>query len=166
MLSAMAFADTLRVLNTMKAEGVVEEYAIAGAMAIVFWTEPVPTFDLDVLVELHPSAGALVSLDRVYRWAESRGYPAEEEHVVIEGLPTQFLPAPDPLAREAISSAVKVDYEGVVVPVVRPEYLIGLYLHPGARTAKRRERAAMLMELPTLDRQLVDEILRRHGLSF
>jgi hypothetical protein len=59
-----------------------------------------------------------------------------------------------------------VDYLGVLVPVVRPEYLIALYLQPGARTAKRRERAAMLMELPTLDRRLVDEILRRHGLSF
>jgi hypothetical protein len=49
---------------------------------------------------------------------------------------------------------------------VRPEYLIALYLEPGARTAKRRERAAALLELPSLDRGLVDEILRRHGLSF
>lgn len=59
-----------------------------------------------------------------------------------------------------------MDYQGVLVRVARPEYLIALYLQPEARTAKRRERAAMLMELPTLDRGLVDEILRRHGLSF
>ena len=50
MTSGMAFRDALDALNKMKAEGVVEEYAIAGAMAVVFWTEPVPTFDLDVLV--------------------------------------------------------------------------------------------------------------------
>ena len=162
----MAFADTLRVINSMKAEGVVEEYAIAGAMAIVFWAEPVLTFDLDVLVLLPSSEGALLSLDRIYRWAESRGYAAEEEHVLIEGLPTQFLPAPSPLAGEAIASAVEMDYEGVVVRVVRPEYLVALYLQPQARTAKRRERAALLMELPTLDRTLVDEILGRHGLGF
>lgn len=68
----MAFAETLRVLNTMKAEGVIQEYAIVGAMAIVFWTEPVLTFDLDVLVLLPPPEGTLVSLDRIYRWAESR----------------------------------------------------------------------------------------------
>jgi hypothetical protein len=52
MALAMAFADTLRALNAMKAEGVVEEYAIAGAMAMAFWTEPVATYDLDVLVVL------------------------------------------------------------------------------------------------------------------
>jgi len=54
MAESMAFADALRALNTLKAEGVIEEYGIAGAMAIVFWAEPVPTFDLDVLVLLPP----------------------------------------------------------------------------------------------------------------
>jgi hypothetical protein len=162
----MAFADTLRALNAMKAEGVVEEYAIAGAMAIVFWTEPVPTFDLDVLVLLPPPKGALVSLEGIYRWAASRGYAAEEEHVIVEGLPTQFVPSPGPLANEAIASAVDTEYQGVVVRVVRPEYLIALYLQAEARTAKRRERAAMLLELPSLDRGLVDEILGRYDLSF
>ena len=50
--------------------------------------------------------------------------------------------------------------------VVPPEYLIALYLQPEAKTARRRERAAMLLELPSLNRPLVDEIPRRHGLSF
>jgi len=162
----MGFADALRAVNAMKGEGVIEDYAIAGAMAIVFWSEPVPTFDLDVLVALPTAPGALVSLNAVYRWAEARGYPAAEEHIVIEGLPTQFLPSPTPLAGEAIAAARDVDYEGVVVRVVPPEYLIALYLQPEAKTAKRRERAAMLLELPSLNRSRLDEILLRHGLSF
>ena len=166
MLSIMAFADTLRAVNSMKAEGVVEEYAIAGAMAIVFWAEPVPTFDLDVLVVLPVPEGGLVSLDRIYRWAESRGYPAQDEHILVAGLPTQFVPWPDPLAREAIAAAAEIDYQGVVVRVVRPEYLIALYLQPQAKTPRRRERASMLLELPSLNRGLVDEILNRHGLTF
>src|SRR2546425_1180224 len=57
-LGRMAFADALRALNTMKAERVVEEYAITGAMALVFWTEPVPTFDMDVLVLLPTPPGS------------------------------------------------------------------------------------------------------------
>jgi len=162
----MAFVDALRVLNTMKAEGVIEEYAIAGAMAIVFWTEPVPTFDLDVLVVLPASQGPLVSLEAIYRWSDSRGYPAEDEHILIEGLPTQFVPAPNLLAREAIEAARDVEYQSAVVRVVPPEFLIALYLQPQAKTARRRERAAMLLELPQLNRELLDEILRRHGLSF
>jgi len=161
----MHFADTLRALNTMKAEGVIEEYGIAGSMAMVFWTEPVPTFDLDVLVLMPSPEGALISLQGIYRWAESRGYKAQHEHVLIEGLPTQFIPAPDPLAREAIAAAAEIDYQGVVVRVVRPEYLVALYLQPQAKTPKRRERAAMLLELPSLNRQEVGAILERHGLS-
>ena len=143
----MAFADALRALNDIKKDGVIEDYAIAGAMAVVFWTEPAPTFDLDVFVRLPGPATGLV------------------EHIIIEGLPTQLIPAPNPLTVEAIAAAAELDYEGVRIRVARPEYLIALYLQPEARTQKRRERAAMLLALPTLNRALVDEILERYGLS-
>lgn len=43
------------------------------------------------------------------------------------------------------------NYEGVSVRVVRPEYLVALYLEPSARTAKRRERAAALIEAAATD---------------
>jgi hypothetical protein len=158
------FRDALQVLNSMKDEGVIEEYAVAGAMAILFWTEPVPTFDLVVLVFLPDSGESIVSLDSIYRWSEDRGYPASEEHILIEGVPTQFLPSPSPLADEAVETAATLDYEGVPVKVVKPEYLVALYAEPSARTAKRRERSAMLLEWPGLNRELLDEILDRHGL--
>lgn len=38
---------TVRVLNEMVEEGLLEAYAIGGAMAAVFYVEPVATFDLD-----------------------------------------------------------------------------------------------------------------------
>ena len=100
-----SFADALRALNDLKQAQVVDDYAVAGAMALVFWIEPVPTFNLDVLVE------------------------------------------------------------GVPVRVVRPEYLVALYLEPGARTLKRRERAAALRESPTIDAVVLDELLRRFRLE-
>lgn len=161
----MSFADALRALNSMKDEGVVEDYAVAGAMAMVFWTEPVPTYDLDVLVFLPAVHGSVVSLGPIYEWAARCGYASQDEHVVIEGLPTQFIPSPSPLADEAISTARSLEYEGVPVRVVAPEYLVALYLLPEARTAKRRERAAMLLESPGLNRARLDEILNRHGIA-
>lgn len=161
-----SFRAALRVLTSMKEEGVIEDYAIAGAIALAFWTEPVATYDLDVLVLLPSRKGALLSLEPIYRWAKARGYEAKEEHVLIEGVPTQFVPSPNRLSDEAISSAKLRDYEDLRVRVVRPEYLVALYLQPGARTTKRRERAAALLELPGLNRAALDEILKRYGLSF
>ena len=166
MATHMAFADALRALNTLKTERVIEEYAIAGAMALVFWTEPVPTWDLDVLVFLPAAQGPLVSLEGIYRWTSAHGYPVHQEHVIIQGVPTQFLASPGALGDEAIQTAATLEYEDVSVRVVLPEYLVALYLQPEARTAKRRERAAMLLEWPGLNRARLDAILGRHGLSF
>jgi len=136
-----SFAKALRVLGELKSSGVVLDYAVAGGMGMVFWAEPIPTYDLDVLVTL-PELGEIVSLDGIYQWAAARGYPVEAEHVIVQGVPVQFLPTHDALADEAVETAAAVEYEGMPVRVVRPEYLVALYFEPGARTAKRRERAA------------------------
>lgn len=41
---------TLGVLNELEREGAFSRYAIGGAMAATFYTEPVLTFDLDIFV--------------------------------------------------------------------------------------------------------------------
>ena len=46
----MSFDAALVALNDLKREGIVSEYAIAGALALILWAEPVVTYDLDVLV--------------------------------------------------------------------------------------------------------------------
>jgi hypothetical protein len=155
-----SFGETLRALNEMKAEGVVEEYAVAGAMALLFWIEPIPTFDLDVLVFLPPS-GVIVSLDPIYRWAERRGWPVEKEHVRIAGVPVQFLPSPNELTDEAIERAETLEYGGTPVRVVRPEYLVALFLQGSARTSKRRERAAALRESGKVDEAVLQDLAKR-----
>ena len=160
-----SFADALRVLNEMKRARVVEDYAVAGAMAMVFWAEPVLTFDLGVLVFLSGEEATIVSLAPIYDWAAERGYSTQTEHVIIEGVPVQFLPAHGELADEAIEQAATLQYEEVPVRVVRPEHLVALYLEPGARTPKRRERAAALRESPAVDGAALDDLLRRFGLE-
>lgn len=161
-----SFAQTLRALNEMKREGVIAEYAIAGAMALLFWTEPIPTYDLDVLVFLPHASGPIVSLDPIYDWALKRGYRFEKEHIVIEGTSVQFVPSPNELADEAIKTAADITYRGEDVRVVRPEYLIGLYLDGSAKTAKRRERAAALRESGRVDPARLQDIMKRFKLTF
>ena len=77
----------------------------------------------------------------------------------------QFLPAHNELADEAINTASSLDYRGVPVRIVRPEYLIALYLEPSARTAKRLERAAALRDSPNVDPARLQDILKRFKLS-
>ena len=162
----MGFAEALKTVNQMKEAGVLREYAVGGAMALVFWTEPVATYDLDVLVKLPAQDGPIVSLADLYQWLASRGWAAHAEHVIIAGVPVQFLPAHNLLADEAISAAAWLDYSGVPVRVVRPEYLIALYLEPAAQTRKRRERAAALYESPAVDRQQVSDLMARFHLAW
>ncbi len=134
------FAAALAAIERLKEEGIVSEYAIGGAMALVFWSEPIPTFDLDVFVLLPP------------------------ENKLVAGMPVQIIPAHNQLAEEAITSAARLEYETQPVRVIRPEYLIALYLEPMARTAKRLERAAALLEEGEVDRELLTELLQRYNL--
>ena len=41
---------TLKVINQMQADGVIEQYAIGGAVGATFYLEPVATVDIDVFV--------------------------------------------------------------------------------------------------------------------
>lgn len=158
------FSQAIAAVKNLKEEGVVSEYAIGGAMALTFWSEPIPTFDLDVFVLLQ-SGGTLVSLDKIYAWARKHGFRESAEHIIVADLPVQFLPAHNPLAEEAIANAEELDYDGQSVRVIRPEYLIAMYLEPAARTMKRLVRVAALLEGAKLDRPLLNDLLARYNLK-
>ncbi len=154
---------TLEVLNELEREGVFTRYAIGGAMAATFYTEPVLTFDLDVFVLLQSSGTGLVSLAPIYDALRTRGYKEEQECILIEGVPVQFLPAYNALIEEALAQAREIDYEGVPARVVRAEHLIAICLQTGR--AKDRARVAMLREQAHLDHELLADILNRHQLE-
>lgn len=158
------FSRALAAIRNLKDEGIVQEYAIGGAMAFAFWSEPTPTFDLDVFV-LFPTAGMLVDLGPIYAWARTHGYSEEAEHIVISGVPVQLIPAHSELAKEAIAMAAELDYAGESVRVITPEYLIALALEPSARTRKRLVRVAALLEEGNVDRVLLSDILERYQLQ-
>jgi hypothetical protein len=157
------FAEAIAALNDMKAEGVVADYALGGAMALVFWSEPAATFDLDVFVSLEQT-GTLISLGAIYEWSRARGYPEEAEHILISGVPVQIIPAHDELASEAVSHAADLEYEDQPVRVILPEYLVAMYLEETARTRKRLERVAAMLDEGNLDRRLLDDLLQRYKL--
>jgi len=153
---------TLQVLNELERDGVVECYAIGGAMAATFYVEPLLTFDLDVFVILPQDAGNLLSLARLYGELRSRGHVEEGECVLIEGVPVQFVPAYNALLEEALREARETLYEEVSARVVRAEHLIAICL-PGRD--KDRERVRILREQAELDMSYLAGVLQRHGLE-
>lgn len=158
------FAQALAAIREMKREGIVREYAVGGAMAAAFWAEPTATFDLDVFVDFR-SSSPLVSLQPIYEWAEKRGFPAKGEHIIMAGIPVQLIPAPEGLAAEAVATAVELDYAGQPMRVIRPEYLIALFVSGSARTHKRVVRAAQLLAEAKLDRKLLKDLVKRYNLQ-
>lgn len=155
--------EVFQVLNDMRSEGIIEDYALGGAMAVLFYAEPTRTYDLDVFVILPPSDRPIVTLTPVYAWLRARGFEAHAEHVMIHGVPVQLIPAYNELVEEAIKAARNHDYGDVTVRVCPPEHLIALALQAGG--GKRRERAQQLLETADVDRAFLDEIMSRHGIQ-
>lgn len=157
-----SLADVFGALHEVKAEGVVEEYAVGGAMAALFYTLVTRTYDLDVFVLLPPQQGAIIQVTEIYTWAERRGYSLQAEHILIDGVPVQFLVAGDGLESEAVSKAQIIEYQGVPVRVIRPEHLAALFLRTGGE--KRRERIRLLLEAGAIPMGALNDLLSRYNL--
>jgi len=156
-------ADVFRELNVLRERGVIQDYAVGGAMAMLFWAEPILTFDLDIFVVLPPASSAIVSLEPLYAALHERGFESVAEHVMIHQTPVQFLPSPNELADEAIDTAEARELDGVPFRIMRPEYLIALWLQAGG--TKRRERVEVLKQAGVVDEGRLQTILRKFGVG-
>jgi hypothetical protein len=159
-----ALADVFRELNGLKEKGTVHDYALGGATAMLFYAEPSRTYDVDVFVLLAPAGDSpIVFLTAIYEWAASRGFPHEAEHILVYGVPIQFLPAHNALAEESVATARTLDYDGVPVRVIGPEHLAALAFQAGG--SRRRERAWQLLESGTVDRATLQALLTTHAIN-
>ena len=154
---------TIEVLNELEKEGIFSRYAIGGAMAATFYTEPFLTFDLDVFVFLPRTPGGLLTLGPLYEALRARGYTEEDETILIEGVPVQFLPAYNSLVEEALNQAQEIMFENVPTRVLRSEHLIAISLQTGR--GKDRERVRILREQAQLDMNFLASVLKRHQLD-
>jgi hypothetical protein len=154
---------TLQILNELEQAGVLGRYAIGGAMGATFYVEPLLTFDLEIFVVLPEIPAGLLTLAPLYDALRGRGYAEAGECVEIEGIPVQFLPAFNPLLREALADARETLYEQTPTRVLRAEHLLAIALQTGRN--KDRERVRLLHEQAHLDRDYLTGVLQRHGLE-
>src|SRR5436190_10926108 len=125
----MQIQEAIKTINQMQADGVIETYAIGGAVGATFYLEPVATLDVDVFVGFNPRPGStLISLQSIFEYLKARGFRSEGEYMVVEGWPVQFLPPTSKLVDEALAQAVTMDVNGVPARVFTAEHLAAIAL--------------------------------------
>ena len=151
-----------QLLNGMCSGGVIQNYAMFGAVDQMRYTEPVATRDAEVLVAV-PQTDKLDVLADIYAFCTARGYRPEGEAVRVGAWPTQFVPVFSPPTLEAVDQAETADFDGVPFRVVRAVHLAVIALSVGR--AKDFTRILSLLESGSVTRQEVGLLAAQHGLS-
>ncbi len=154
----------LEILNKLKEKGLIENYAIGGGIASIFYTEPVFTYDLDVFVIVKTEAAEkIISLVPIYDYLKTKGGSWKGEHIVIEDMPIQFIPAGGDIEKEAVENARHITYQGVKTNVLSAEYLIAIALKVGR--GKDLEKVRRLIEQAKIDKGMLGKILKKYRLT-
>ena len=160
----MKIKEVLGTINQMQADGIIDRYAIGGAVGATFYLEPIATLDVDIFVAFRPEPGKLlVSPQPLIDYLVARGSRMEGEYLIIADWPVQFLLPPTPLAEEALSEAMPFDVEGVLTHVFSAEHLACIALELGR--PKDKARLLQFIEAGVLDPARLEAILARHHLS-
>lgn len=159
--SAIPLADVLRAANDLVSAGLIEDYALGGALAAIYYTEPITTYDADIIFVASDktlSAG----IPAIYSHLQSKGWRIEREHLLLRNFPVQFLAASG-LTEEAVREGRLVQFEGVPAKVFRPEYIIAVAASVGRH--KDFARIEQMLDQVKIDKALLDDILGRYNLQ-
>ena len=105
--------EALEALNGLVEEGVIERYAIGGAIGAAFYIDALQTEDVDAFLVLPVSSSGIVSLGAVYAALTARGGVIEREYVRFGEWPLQILVDANPLVREGIATAMPSTYHDI-----------------------------------------------------
>jgi hypothetical protein len=163
--------DTVRVLNRLRAEGVIGAYAIAGAVASFRHVEATLTEDLDLLVTLQAvGSSGLVTIQPILTRLGELGYSEfKDEGIVVEGWPVQFLPVASALDAEAVEQAEDVEIPTSVegtsesTRALRAEYVVAKAVELGR--SKDFIRISQYLDDDAVDLDALRAVLERHGLK-
>lgn len=146
----------------MVKDGVIEQYAIGGAVAALFYIEPINTNDLDVFFHVKDPSAGLDILAPLYKYLSGLGYKGKGEAIDIEGWPVQFLPIFNPLLEEAVEQAKEVRFQRTKTRVMTADHLVAIMLQTGR--LKDHARIVQFLEHEAVDQRKLETILARHGL--
>jgi hypothetical protein len=154
-------AEIFAAANSLREAGLIEDYALGGALAAIRYTEPFTTYDADIFF-IPVDSGLSAGIPAIYAHLQHLGHTIDREHTVLRGFPAQWL-ATAGLTEEAVREAEAIEFEGVPGRVIRAEHLIAIAASVGR--LKDRARIEQMLEQVELDHALLDAILERHHLK-
>lgn len=169
----MTLKATIEVIAKLAEQGVIKQYAIAGAVAALYYIEPTVTQDLDILVSLsdfgvHKSG--LILLDPIEAELEKMGYTERKDvGILVEEWPVQFLPPKDDLDTEALETAVEIEVPShfgggppLKTRVLKAEYIVAMAIKLGR--LKDLARVEEFLAQEAVDLAALKPILERFDL--
>lgn len=95
----MGFREALEDLNSLVKRGIIQDYAIGGGYAVIYYDVPFYTDDVDVFVVLHGEDDFHI----LYEHYRRSGNEIDNVFIHIKGMPVQFWPSyTRPLFKRAI----------------------------------------------------------------
>lgn len=151
---------TLKLIKELKEKKIFADYSIGGGIAALYYIEPLLTYDLDIF--FIPIEDSIDVLSPIYGYLKEKGCKVKKEHVLIEGVPVQFIPVYNDLVKEAVQYSVEVKYGRRKTRVLGLEYLIAVMLQ--TYRPKDRERLVKVFEEAKIDMKLLKKTLKKYGL--
>ena len=159
--STIPLADVLRAVNDLVSAGVIEDYALGGALAAIYYIEPFTTYDADIF--FIPATEDLTGgMPQIYEALRAKAWKIEGDHLLLGNFPVQFLAAHG-LTEEAVKEALPLNYKSVATKLFRPEHIIAIAASVGR--LKDLARIEQVMEQADIDKNLLETILKRYKLS-
>ncbi len=129
MENKIKLVDVASVLSDMRKKGVIGKYAVGGASAVAFYTEPISTKDLDIFFLFEPPQNSVIlSLEPIYNYCREKGYIFDHEFINIGGWPVQFVESGhDPLWCDALENSATFSFDGESLNVLPAEHLAAMW---------------------------------------
>ena len=159
--SNIPLADVLRAANDLVAAKLIEDWALGGALAAIYYVEPFTTYDADIFF-IPTDKGLTAGIPAIYAHLQAQGWQVEGEHLLLRGFPVQFLAASG-LTDEAVREAQPIEFEGVPAKVFRAEHIIAIAASVGRH--KDLARIEQMFQQADVDKTRLENILQRHKLK-
>ena len=159
--SDIPLAEVLRAANGLLAANLIEDWALGGALAAIYYVEPFTTYDADIFF-IPADKSLTAGIPAIYAHLQAQGWQVEREHLLVRGFPVQFLAATG-LTEEALRQAERIEFESVPAKIFRAEHIVAIAAKVGRQ--KDKARIEQLLQQADLDRTYLENILQQHNLK-